>query len=351
MNYRALWGTAIMAGAVATGETALALEAATSGQVNRAIMFVDDGQDSESFFVDNQNSNTRFRFVGSENITESLTAGLLLEVGLVSNASSGVSMDNRDTKFKLQERHMDIFTQGKLGKVSLGQGSGAADGVVEVDLSGTAVIHYSSTADIGGNFTYQDDGTPGPTISQSAPNFDAGSRYDRVRYDTPDFGIATIAVGVGTKDSNDTGEAAVRFNSELGGGGKIAAAIGFATEDLGGAKGDQVTSGGSISWLAENGINLTGAVSTQSDDASPDAKFNYFKIGYRYGKHAVALDLARTEDANLAGDNADMVGIGYVFTPIAWAEFYAGAKVHHLDREGANYDDISFVTGGARLKF
>jgi len=351
MNYRVLWGAVVLAGTVTVVNTALALEAVTSGQVNRAIMYVDDGQDSESFFVDNENSNTRFRFVGSENITETLTGGLLFEVGLVSNGSSAVSMENRDTDFKLQERHMDLFTEGRLGKVSLGQGSGAADGIMEMDLSGTTLVNYSSTTDIGASFTFQEDGVAGPKIGDTAANFDFGGRYDRVRYDTPKFGIATFAVGVGTKGGNDTGEIAARFTSDLGGGGKIAAGIGYSSEDVGGAEGTEENTGGSISWLAANGINLTAAVANNKNDTDLDAKFSYFKIGYMFGMHALAVDFALNKDLDQEGDESGMAGIGYVTKPIDWAEFYLAAKVHSLERDGANFDNINIVTGGARFKF
>lgn len=72
---------------------------------------------------------------------------------------------------------------------------------------------------------------------------------------------------------------------------------------------------------------------------------------HRSGIHALALDLALTEDLDMEGDEAEMVGVGYVATPIDWAEFYAGARIHSLDRSGADFNDISIVTGGARLKF
>jgi hypothetical protein len=336
---------------VLSGKAALALEAAASGQVNRAIMLADDGQSSESFFVDNQTSGTRFRFQGNQAITESTTAGVLFEVGFISNGSAEVSMEDRDTPAELRERFMEVFIDHDLGKVTLGQGSGAADGGTEMDLSGTSLINYASTTDIGASFVYLDDGTPGPTIGQTANNFDFEGRYDRLRYDTPLFGIATFAASFGTKADEDVAEIAARFTSELGGGGKIAAAVGASSHNLGGAEGDKQTLGGSISWLAASGFNLTGTVSTRENDADLDASFSYFKIGYKFGKHALAVDFALTKDLEEEGDEAKMAGLGYVFTPIEWAEFYGGSKIHSLDRDGTDFDDISFVTGGARLKF
>ena len=133
--------------------------------------------------------------------------------------------------------------------------------------------------------------------------------------------------------------------------GQIAAAIGFSSEDKGGVAGNEDTTGGSISWLFAGGFNITGALSMRENDDGLDAKFAYLKAGYKIRKHAVAIDYALGEDFDADGDESNMIGVGYVFKPITWAEFYAGAKVHTLDRPGADFDDISIVTDGTRLKF
>ena len=46
-----------------------------SGQVNRGVLFADNGDDSEFFYVDNDNSSTRVRFVGTGDLTEDITVG------------------------------------------------------------------------------------------------------------------------------------------------------------------------------------------------------------------------------------------------------------------------------------
>ncbi|MBE0547143.1 MAG: hypothetical protein IH627_05660 [Rubrivivax sp.] len=56
------------------------------------------------------------------------------------------------------------------GKVSLGQGDGAADGGMEVDLSGTTVITYSGITDIGGGFAFRQGAALGPTIGSTTSN-------------------------------------------------------------------------------------------------------------------------------------------------------------------------------------
>jgi hypothetical protein len=51
-----------------------------SGQVNRGVLFVDNGDTSDIFHVDNDNSSTRLRFVGTGTLTEDVTVGSQIEV-------------------------------------------------------------------------------------------------------------------------------------------------------------------------------------------------------------------------------------------------------------------------------
>ena len=57
-----------VASALAMPMAAQAVKYSASGQVNRAIMFVDDGVQSDTMHVDGDASGTRFRFTGSEDI-------------------------------------------------------------------------------------------------------------------------------------------------------------------------------------------------------------------------------------------------------------------------------------------
>ena len=53
-----------------------------SGQVNRAIMWWDDGIDDDVYFVDVESSNSRFRITGSANISKGRKAGYRIEADL-----------------------------------------------------------------------------------------------------------------------------------------------------------------------------------------------------------------------------------------------------------------------------
>lgn len=343
---------AVAALALLATHTAQAFEYKLSGHVNRLLTQVDDGGQTRLFNADNVNSQTRFRFTGTADVAPGLKAGINWEVGYTSNPSSGISMSTRSVDATFNERHAEVFLAGDWGKASFGQGDGAANGGMEVDLSGTTLITYSGITDIGGAFAFRNGGGAGPTIGATIGNLDFESRYDRIRYDTPRWGPVGLSVSFGNKGNNDVHEAALWVASDLAGG-KIAGAIGVSRERRGGVSGNEDTVGGSVSWLHASGLNLTLAVGMSEDDnpALPRKEFGYAKVGYLFGKHAVALDYGRGRDFALAGERADVYGVGYTYAAAKWLDLNGGAKLHRLDRPGSDFDNITFVTAGMRLKF
>jgi hypothetical protein len=116
------------------------------------------------------------------------------------------------------------------------------------------------------------------------------------------------------------------------------------------------TIGGSVSWLHGSGINLTASY-TQRDNsvlvgaASRESTFTYFKVGWKRGAHAIAVDYAMGDDFVLDGDEAKMYGVGYVWSPVRWLELYAAYKVHQLDRTAGSLEDVTIGTIGTRVRF
>jgi hypothetical protein len=321
-----------------------------SGQVNRALMHVDDGTDAEWFNVDNGNSSTRFRFNADGQVQPGWRAGILFEAQFQSNPSDAVNFTARQQSATLAERHMDVFLTGPYGTLRLGQGDGAANGAAEVDLSGTSVAHYSSSPDIGGAFEYRSgNALSGISIGSSISNQDFESRYDRLHYQTPVFSGFMGEASWGHKDS-DIVELALRYSGKLGAMGTLAAALGWSSEDgIAGGTDDEVF-GGSVSWLHPSGLNLTFAHTTR-ELGGRDREFTYLKAGYKFGRHAVSVDYGMGDDQAASGDEASVYGIGYVFTPVAWAELFALYKMHSLDRPGVSLEDITFFMVGTRVKF
>ena len=165
--YRIFIGLALAAAILVIVAPAYAIDFAISGQVNRAALYGDDGESAKWFFVDNDNSSTRFRFRGSNDFENGWKVGFLWEVEMQSNASNQVSIQNDEdtTDVNFNERHMDVSIE-KWGTLRLGQGDTASNGTSEVDLSGTDVAAYSSVSDVGGNFEFRDgDDKTGITVS------------------------------------------------------------------------------------------------------------------------------------------------------------------------------------------
>jgi hypothetical protein len=233
-------------------------------------------------------------------------------------------------------------------------------------------------ADIGGGVGFRTS-TGGQSISINGAinQQDFESRYDRLMYTTPTFSGFRAQVSYGGKSGGPVGtvpagqtqatggtldvkEIALWYGAKLGGIGELAAALGWSEKDAtapGLAKDAYI--GGSVSWLHGSGLNLTYSYSkretpTAVAGGTRDSTFNYLKIGYKFGTHAIGVDYATGDDFSAVGDEAKMYGIGYVWNPIRWLELYAGYKVHQLDRSAANggsMDDITIGHVGTRIRF
>jgi len=323
------------------------------GQLNYGLLFGDSGDGSEHFIVDNDNSGSRIgaKLKGDLDGTN-LSIGAHVELEYQQNPSNKVTLQQRSISGEFAERYLNLFISGGFGKVSLGQGDGGANGNIERDLSGTKVISFTNPGLVGGGLEFLDDATSTRVrLGNTTSDQDFESRYSRVRYDLPALGAFKPAISQGVKGGDDVTEVGVRFSGEFGG--RIESGLGYSVRDVGGVAGDFETIGGSLSWLHDTGINLTGAYSTTSDDnpANPDADFYLAKLGYKVGKHAFDIHYIETQDRIAKGDSAEIMGVGYVFTPIKWFEAYAGYKNNSLDRPGTDFEDVDTVLVGGRLKF
>lgn len=291
------------------------------GQVNRAVMFADDGEDSEVYHVDNDNSSTRIGLKGSAKGNDDLTAGFKFEVEFEGNSSSSVSQDNQSTAAEFNQRHMDVYLQSKqFGKLSIGQGDTASNAASEADLSGTKVIGYSDQKKLGTALEFYDSEANGGTgdysgvaINDVISNMDGLSRKDRLRYDTPTFYGFSAATSTVEKNGNDV---ALRYSGKIGDT-KLAGAMAYARM---GDNADDVdtTIHGSVSVLLANGLNATFAAGTQDLDepaaGHDDPTFWYGKLGYiakifDIGTTAFAVDYGKYDEVDLADDDADTFGV------------------------------------------
>jgi len=333
-----------------------------SGQVNRAVSFADAGQESQFLNVDNDNSSTRVRFVGTGRLNDDITAGALVEVEFESNSSAvaDVDQDGEAGPNNFRERHLTLWLDSeRFGRIWAGQGDTASNGASEVDLSGTTVVAYSDIAATAGGVTFYNSVTGAPvvgsTIGATWSNFDGVSRRDRVRYDTPKFhGLQASS----SFSQGDMWDVALRYAGEFEAiDTKVAAAVAYAD---GAQRFDFDQVDGSFSALHGSGINLTVAAGTRDLDArdgDDDPISWYVKLGYQrqffdLGKTALLVDYGAADDVQLVGDDFRTWGVGGVqnLDRIA-TELYLLYRNHDLDRPDTPTDDINVIFGGGRVKF
>ena len=320
--------------------SASAFEFTLSGQVNRLMMNVDNGEKNGVVNADNSVSGTRVRVKGEGDVGNDLTAGLYYEYQLQSNPSDKVTADSLDSDGddRFSNRNANVWVKGNFGKVTLGQGSGAADGSTEADMSGTTVIQYpTSSGDILGSMEYGDSGV---TVGDARSAFDGLGRNDNIRYDAAieKFSFA------GSYGNGDKVELAARYKQDNL---EVRTAV-WNTND---STDDSIT-GYAISgtWLLESGLNFTAEYSGNDDDeGDSDEPTNiYGKVGYKMGNNSFGIDWSETQDLG-AGDG-NSVSVAWVNQLMAGIEIYASYRVESLDDVDGE-DDIDALIGGARVKF
>jgi len=347
---------------------ASAIEFKISGQVDKAVVAADNGEDNDIGFVDNNGSNTRFRVTGSQGFVNGMTVGLNYEVGLTNDISTSFDINKSDTNNTfLEVRKTEVYFGGNFGKVSLGKGDGAANGTSEVDLSGTQYLGGGSAHYYASGISFLDDnGTAVGTIGGAAyNNLDALSRNNRVRYDTPSFGGLVLSASAASGKAFET---AARYATEFGNGGKFAAAVDFldsqdrnAVISQGGIRtfdGSFKEYGGSASVLLSSGLNVTGMYKKRDSDMADAEGESYFVgVGYTVAKHHTQIGWGRSNDLANEGSEGNNYQLAYVYDLRSDIELFGSVRHVTLDSVENSGDvlvdaqDINYLYVGARVKF
>jgi hypothetical protein len=205
-----------------------------SGQVNEALIFWDDGAEKNAYVVSNNNSRSRFRFVGDAKINADWSAGYLLEIG-VRYANSG----NRDQTTgraggdsnSIDIRHSAWWLDSKtLGRVWVGQTSSATDGIAEINLANVVNAGSDPSSWVGGfQFRNSNGSLSGVRWNAATPSFNGawnageGDRNNVVKYVSPTFVGFTFSTAWGEDDMADF---ALRYAGEFSGF-RLAAGVGY----------------------------------------------------------------------------------------------------------------------------
>jgi hypothetical protein len=327
-----------------------------SGQVNRAVNIVDDGDDTEAYYVDNDNAESRVNFVGTARIDDDLTIGSRIELTIAPNKASDVDQNTPESGDVFEERWTEVSIDSKrLGKVSLGRGFTASYGIASSDLSGTMVIATSTISDLAGGMLFREKGNDQLTtlrINGSFNDFNGLARKNRLRYDSPKFYGAHIATSAISDKRHDAG----LYWGAKGYGFKSVAAAGFA--DLNEDDTDlQYT--GSVSVLHQDtGLNLSLSAGTQERDDQSDATNVFTKLGWltrfsAIGTTAFSIDYTKTGNYPTEDDDGESYALAATQQLDAYGtELYALYRNYSLDRDvEPDVQDIGVFSLGAVVKF
>lgn len=329
---------------------------AISGHINRMVMIVDDGVSTDPYFVDNDNSESQVRFIGSSKVSHDLTLGGIIELSIAPNKSGNVNQLNQEINNIFDQRRTELILESKRwGKLWLGKGFTSSYSAGAVDLSGTGVITYSVVSDTAASLIWRESDTGAFTdiiIFDAFNSFEGLNRANRLRYDTPKFGGFHLAASAVSES---------RYDASLWGGGQgygfnVAGAVAAANPNLDYA---DLQYNGSISVLhKDTGLNLTLA-SGMLERTDQENQHSYFtKLGwmnkfFSAGDTAFSVDYARTLNQPAENDDGNTVAVAAVqhFEKYG-AELYGLYRLYSLDRSiEPSVDDITIVSIGARVKF
>ena len=190
-----------------------------SGHVSQAILFWDDGFESNVYIVGNANDSynqSNFSFNGEAEISADWTAGFQFTIRVNNALSADVNQFDDDASeeiLSLWEAYWYIASK-RWGQLSVGEAPRASDGAPESDLSKTRVAAFSGAQSTsGGFFLRRDDGVLSSVVWAELIDFFNGDTGNVVRYDTPTFMGFALAATYGEDDIWDVG---ATFEGERG---------------------------------------------------------------------------------------------------------------------------------------
>ncbi|MGI9294542.1 MAG: porin [Pseudomonadales bacterium] len=327
-----------------------------SGMVNRAVNIVDDGRDTDAYFVDNDNAESRVTFLGKAKINDDLTVGSKLELTIAPDRAGNVNQIDKEAGDVFEQRWASVGIESKrFGKLSLGKGFTASYGTASRDLSKTNVIAYVNVADTAGGMLFRqenDDSLTDLPINMAFQSYDGLNRRSRVRYDTPEFNGFRLSSSLLTDQRYD---GALWWGGQ-GNGFKAIAGASLADPKIDGA---DMQYAGSYSMLHDRtGLSLTLSTGLLERETLSDAKNYYTKLGWQknfftFGSTAFSVDYNQTKNQPAEDDDGYSIGLAAVqhFEKYG-SELYFLIRKYSLDRDlEPEVEDIDVVSLGSRIKF
>lgn len=349
------------------------------GQVNKGLLIWDDGVDSDAYVVDNTLASSRFGFIGKAQIKPGWTAGYNMEFELGDSRSDEVSQgaggDEGDDGLRLRQNFWYIESD-RLGRLSLGQQSTAADGATEVVLGNSL---RNADPNLGANFCVRSKTNPSACVGmlnttktdtaggthwlQWANDFTADRLGDVVRYDTPSFFGFILSASWG---ENDYADVALRFKKEFGSVRFAAAATYIWDDDASGLENHVL--GGSASLMhVPTGLYFAVAGGNREfeEPILSDQSYWYVQAGIEkkwlpYGSTTVYGEYGRYSNylasfEGLNGSEATRWGFGLnQRIDSAAMDIYANATFWSFEHDllaPEGLEDLTTITIGSRIQF
>ena len=329
------------------------------GQVNRNMMFYNDGEESGYRHQDGDNGSTRFGFKFSGKVNEAVSMGGTFEVELQSNNPNAISQSTEADSAGFASRKSEIYVSHKqFGKLVMGQSSTISDGMSDgLDLGYSAgAFAGMDTSLLVAGMLFRNDNTAAALSSTSVrdvfQSMDRG-REDLVRYETPK--INGFVGEAGLYDSGEWGIGA-KYDNKFGG---VQVRVRAFYENLSGSgtNGDRWQLGASVKH--DSGVSLTGLYGKSDPDSGNDHTTYGATVGYTanmnsLGATGVGVHFEGTQD--IAGDGIDGQAFGVGFNQqikSAGANIYGNVMWWDVDVPSTSTQLDSLVTFmvGGQVKF
>jgi len=373
-----------------------------SGQISQQLIFWDDGVSNDVYITGPAQSNSRWRLTGSAKISPEITAGFIYEFeafgsaggnqangngpGNGQGAPNNVGDDAGGDDANLREA-MAWIEHSRLGRVSIGHGSSAANNVILVDLSGKGMGASNDVRLMSSSFRIRDGA--GNITGNTWGNFFQGGqdwlneRNEHIQYRTPTIAGFTLGASFGEDNYWD---AALRYAGEFNGI-RIAGAIGYSVRsefnDPAGGFVCTLNCDKEVRQLAGSlsvrhmptGLFFTGAAGTREnenfEDAGPSRSFdsdfyylsggiarNFFGIGdtVLFGEYSEWSNMGKEFAAVGGASSLEHWGIGIVqHVDAAAMEFWLTYKNYSLSGDFctsvAGCRDFDYILAGTRIRF
>lgn len=370
---------------IETGQSKVKLK--VYGQVNKAMMWGDDGNNSRTMVVDNTASDTRIGFLATAPVNADFAFGANFEMGLRSNPSNGVFIqngttasytntggpgDNAQNSNTWNERKAEVtMTHKRFGKVWLGQGDEANESISEMQLNGAAMVSGVIAANSYMGNTALFNKTTNAHITRTLGSVFTiidSDRDDRIRYDTPTFMGFTASTSF---TSGGGGQAALRYDNKLGQF-KVNAGVGY-TNRSGYSTVVEDEVAGSISVLHDTGLNASFSYGTRNNKATPGTtttvsdttqiggSVGYIAKIFGVGPTSFSVDYYNADNVNrletsaapTAGwdTNTWGLGINQSFADIGTDVYLMYRNFEVNAPVGTSIDDVNVVVTGVRVTF